>query len=84
MSFVTIADVERKARKLHRCVWCGQAIEVGSRYRYVRGVFEGEPQSNHFHLECNAAARALAIEAGGDGEFVPHENERPMKQEAVT
>ncbi len=77
MSFVTICDEQRKARKPHRCIWCGQTIVVGSQYQYVRGVFEGDPQSNHYHLECSAACIEWAKEEGGDCEFMPFENERP-------
>lgn len=77
MTFTTIHDVVRTAAKPHRCIWCGHQIDVGTRYKYVRGIFDGDPQSNHYHLECDKAALAWAREEGGDGEFTPYENERP-------
>jgi len=81
MSFVTIAEETRKARKAHRCIWCGQQILPGETYRYVRGVFEGDPQSNHYHQECDNACSLWAAEEGGDGEFAPYENERPKPED---
>jgi len=47
----------KAARKPHRCIWCGELIEVGSPYTYERSIFEGEAHSNHWHLECLKAMR---------------------------
>ena len=80
MSFMLIADEERKARKLHRSVWCGELIVIGERCCHVRGIFDGDPQSNDWHLECH--------DESGDPEyrdelydgFEPHCYPRATKQ----
>ena len=51
----TIADEWRKARKPHRCIWCGEDIVVGEHYRHWRGKFEGEVMSNDWHSDCDSA-----------------------------
>lgn len=43
----------------------------------TRFVFEGDPGSNKFHLECDKAAADDYAE-WGEG-FMPYENERPAK-----
>jgi hypothetical protein len=80
MNFVTIANETRKARKQHRCIWCGEPILPGETYAYVRGVFEGDPQSNHYHQECDKACDAWAAAEGGSCEFSPYDNVRPTLQ----
>lgn len=52
MSYTELRCIERKARKEHRCVWCGQKIEKNTLY-FDRGyIFEGELKSDKIHLEC--------------------------------
>ena len=41
----------RKARKDHSCSTCGEEIKKGSLYKYISGVWSGDPQS--FKLCCN-------------------------------
>ncbi len=76
--FCVLRDETRKARKEHRCIWCGEVIVVGNSYRYQSGVFDGEIQGNHWHAEC---FRAAAEECDWEFEFIPYENDRPPKQE---
>ena len=69
MSFTLLQERPVKAaRKQHKCIWCGQFILVGDPYTYERSIFEGEPQSHHWHPECLAALRE-AIKAEGCGEY---------------
>ncbi len=71
---------ERKvvaARKQHRCIWCGQAINVGEPYTYERSVYDGQMQTHHWHPECLPAAQAEMRE-WNDEEFLPYEHERPV------
>jgi hypothetical protein len=68
----------KKARKCHKCIWCGQTIFAGDPYTYERSIFEGEPQSHHWHPECLACLRELmAADGGHEYEFNPYYEERP-------
>jgi hypothetical protein len=51
MSYTLIAREERKARTLHRCIWCGERIALGDSYVHERSIFEGDPQCHDWHLE---------------------------------
>jgi hypothetical protein len=77
VSFTLIGESKQHARKEHRCSWCGQVIPIGEEYVRTRFVFEGNPGSNKFHLECDKAAADDYADCG-EG-FVPYENERPEK-----
>jgi hypothetical protein len=78
VSCTTIAESTQKAKKEHKCSWCGQQILVGEMYLRSRVVFEGDPQTNKFHPECGDAAAADNME-WGEG-FMPYEQERPAKR----
>ena len=78
MSCTIIAESTQRARKAHRCSWCGQPIPVGEEYVRTRFVFEGDPGSNKFHMECDKAAAEDYAE-WGEG-FMPYENERPTSK----
>lgn len=83
MSYTHISTTTTaKAAKRHVCIWCGESILLRSRYMRVAGVFEGDFQSDAYHIECRAAAEAHFDEAGEDG-FSPHENERPPSAAAI-
>lgn len=65
-----------RARKQHRCAWCGEGIPVGEKYvRYV-GMWEDEFQNWAMHDECHADA--LHTDDLSDG-FTMYDNERPVK-----
>ena len=76
-SYTLIERVTYKARKQHPCVWCGQMIVVGERYERERCVFEGDPQTNHWHLECAEDIKVAMSYEPGCFEFTPGEAERP-------
>lgn len=76
MSYTLISEVAHVARKRHRCIWCNEQIQIGTRYIRERSFFDGEPQSHKWHPECRDAAIA-GWNAGDDAEFYPGENERP-------
>lgn len=42
----------RKARKVHRCVWCGEHILVGEEYAFQSAHYDGIFQQSHYHEEC--------------------------------
>jgi hypothetical protein len=77
VSFILIEERHVKAaRKAHKCIWCGQQIEAGQPYTYERSIFEGDPQSHHWHPECLSAMRAEMDAEDGEFEFNPYYNER--------
>jgi hypothetical protein len=79
MDFVLIEERQvRAARKAHRCIWCGQTIFPGDAYTYERSIFEGEPQSHHWHPECLEALREVIRYEGGEPvPFDAFNEERP-------
>lgn len=83
-SYTEIERVIHKARKPHCCIWCGQMIVVGERYEYERCIFEGDPQSNHWHLECAEDLKIAMSYEPGCFEFTPWEAERPPKRLGFT
>lgn len=76
-----LSCVTRTARKPHRCIWCGEAIETGAKYIDERSVYDGRMQRHRWHPECLPACHAALREAGDEG-FTAHENERPKIPEA--
>ena len=67
------------ARKKHRCIWCGESIQVGLKHRHEISKFDGL-QDHRWHLECNEAS-AEYFNSGDGPEFCPYENERPTRHE---
>lgn len=41
MSFTELSHAKRKARKEHRCEWCGEKIEKGQEYFNYTGIGDG-------------------------------------------
>lgn len=76
MSWEVISSELRKARKPHKCIWCGQLIVIGDRYRYERVRGPEGMGFNPWHLECDEAHREMCREYGDD-EFSPYSYERP-------
>jgi hypothetical protein len=64
------------ARKTHRCIWCGESIPSGEKYRHERSVYDGSMQDHKWHLECDADF-AEGLRNGDDQEFIPYNAERP-------
>lgn len=76
MSYRLLAENTRKARKEHRCVWCGQKIAVGEAHTHERSIYEGEFQNHRWHRECYDAMQEEARESGGEMEFAYMDNPR--------
>ena len=53
------------AATIHKCIWCGEWIEIGSQYNYQVGVWNGDFQTSHWHLECIDAAEDSDLEEYG-------------------
>ena len=65
---------QRKARKPHRCSYCGEPIENGDTYMFQKGNHEGAWFTSKMHHECFED-----MCESGDGEYTPYDNERPSK-----
>ena len=73
-----MSESQPKARAKHVCIWCGQHIEVGERYRHEKSIYDGRWQDHKWHLECE---KACDEENGfGEYEIFPHDNERPAER----
>jgi hypothetical protein len=53
-----------KARKRHRCDWCGQHIEVGEIHPVYTAFFEGTATRIRMHAECRKAMDAVTAKEG--------------------
>lgn len=76
MSSTLLSESFPVARKRHRCIWCGDAIDPGTKYRRERSVYDGM-QDHAWHLECDSDAKECF--ADGDVEFMPYSAERPTE-----
>lgn len=83
MSYRLIKETERTARVPHRCIWCGESIAAGDKYLHERSVFDGEMQNHHWHHECMTAMHDAARYEGGEIQWSPGSEERPIKEEAL-
>ena len=68
-----------KARKPHRCEWCGQAIAAGESCYNYRGMWQEEWQNWYMHPECE---EVYSLNYDPDG-FMPGEGERPAVMPSV-
>jgi hypothetical protein len=76
MSFTLLNLATRKARKTHRCIWCGESINACENYQEERSVYDGVIQFYRWHPECRMAC-CEEMTGNFDDTFLPHENERP-------
>ena len=66
----------RKAKKPHKCTWCGQQIPIGEVYRRWRSV-DNSFFVSKMHEEC-VGAMLEEFRETRDNEYLPFENERPQ------
>lgn len=72
-------DFERKARKEHRCHWCGEKIRVGEKHYQCKGHWEGDWQDWRMHKLCLDRNRKYIAEG-----FEPYEYDREMEESNET
>lgn len=75
MSYTLFEMLVRTAKKKHQCIWCGQDIAPGSKYKDERSVYDGNIQRHRWHPECQKASQDHF--RTGEEDFDPFENERP-------
>lgn len=78
MIYELISESTPKARKEHKCIWCGETIHEGEHYHREVCTFEGDFHNNPWHLECDdAASQWMALgDNGFDYEFIPYEQQK--------
>lgn len=81
MSFTELSHATRKARKEHRCEWCGEKIEKGQDYFNYTGIGDGGFQDNKVHLECLDAMQEHFKYNTFDDEFMPYQFKRGSTEE---
>lgn len=64
-----LKEVERTARKKHRCVECRRVINPGERYQDERLLFEGEVSTLKTCPDCMSLRRAMFCECWIYGEL---------------
>ena len=76
MSYVLMGAAYPKARKEHKCIWCGERIDKGEQHLNESSIYDEHWQRHRWHLECDADARNYFRETHEDS-FDPHEAHRP-------
>lgn len=74
MCATELTNKDVKCRKVHRCVWCGEQINVGDNAHYRSGIYEGEFFSDYWHPECHEAM--MRSDFGYENEFNPMDQKR--------
>lgn len=72
MSDFDTAIKTRKARKKHRCTYCGESICKGESYRYHKGRFDDCWYESKLHWECEQVLKDSGVD-----EYTPFINDRP-------
>jgi hypothetical protein len=78
MSFELLSERTRTAKKIHRCIWCGEHIAAGERYVSQAGKYEGDFQFSRFHPECHKAMQDHFLNNRDEDEFTPYDFRRGM------
>lgn len=77
MTYALLSESWPVARKQHRCIWCGEPIPIGEKYRREYSVFDGHFQNHAWHSECDDDARDYF--SSGEDVFIPYSAERPVQ-----
>lgn len=69
MSYELISEQHLTARKDHKCIWCGEAIEQKTTYVRERSKYLGELQDHAWHPECREASSDHFSKPDSDEDF---------------
>jgi hypothetical protein len=73
MSSSTGLEIVKSAKKIHRCSWCANKIEVGESYKKYRYFDGGDAGTVKLHPECYDAMKECD---DLDDQFSPGDNPR--------
>ena len=78
MSEVVIGHtIVKKARKRHKCFWCGELIQLGEPYSYWGWASDGSVERIKVHPECDTVWQAACDDDfGGVYITIPYDHER--------
>ena len=76
------APTTPKARKEHRCIYCGGPILTGEQYTQQTGFYDGAPYRNRYHSECYEAC-AEESRYYNEWEFMPYNAEYPERVRVI-
>ena len=57
--YENLGTVTRKARKPHKCDWCGETIEKGEEYEYQKYIWDGSLYDWKSHKACSRVVSAI-------------------------
>lgn len=57
--YQNLTHVTRKARKAHKCDWCGKTIQKGERYKYQTYLWDGDFYDWKSHEACSRVVSAI-------------------------
>ena len=80
MSYELLSHTTPKARKAHKCIWCGEIILAGEVHQHQAGKMDGDFQDSRYHNECFTAAARYWLD-GVDSSFDPHSFKRGTTEE---
>ena len=69
MSVYVAPETRQKARKSHRCTWCGNPIDIGVVYVRWYSIVDDYGATNRVHVECLPGVYEEC--AANGGEFSP-------------
>ena len=71
-----------KARKEHRCIYCGGPIPIGEKHVHQTGFYDGAPYRNRYHAECYDDC-ANECHYYNEWEFMPYSADYPPRVRAI-
>ena len=71
---------KQKAKKEHKCSWCGEQIEIGETYYYQAGTYYGDFQVTKLHEDCDAACSEASYKYGME-DYEPYSYKRGTTEE---